>query len=55
MLEFYRTQAGRTFIDATLPNIARELARLCDVLERIAAALEKPTGNDDDDEAGWKR
>ncbi len=56
MLEFYRTKAGRTLFDATLPSIARELARLCDLLERIAAALEKPTDNgNDDDEAGGGR
>ena len=41
MPEFFLTAMGRTFYDHTLPTIARELARLNAVLERIAAAMEK--------------
>ena len=40
MTEFYQTRMGRTFYDHTLPTIARELARLNGLVERIAAALE---------------
>ena len=40
MPEFFQTAMGRTFYDHTLPTIARELARLNAVLERIAATLE---------------
>ena len=43
MTEIFRTAMGRTFYDHTLPTIAKELARLNDQLERIAAALETKT------------
>ena len=41
MPEFFQTAMGRTFYDHTMPSIARELARLNGLLERIAAAMEK--------------
>jgi len=45
VLDFYRTAAGRTYFDATLPAIVREIARLNDALERVVALLEEaPTG-----------
>ncbi len=40
MPEFFQTRMGQTFYDRTMPTIARELARLNGLLERIAAALE---------------
>ena len=45
MPEFFQTAMGRTFYDHTLPTIARELARLNDALERIAAAMEKQSAS----------
>ena len=45
MIDFYQTRMGRTFYDHTMPTIAKELARLNDLLERIAAALEASTPN----------
>ena len=43
MTEFYLTRMGKTFYDHTLPTIAKELARLNGLLERIATALETQT------------
>ena len=40
MIEFYQTRMGKTFYDHTMPTIAKELARLNGLLERIAVALE---------------
>jgi hypothetical protein len=45
MPEFFQTAMGRTFYDHTLPTIAKELARLNDLLGRIAVALEAKTPN----------
>ena len=45
MTEFYLTRMGKTFYDHTMPTIAKELARLNDLLERIAVALEATTPN----------
>ena len=41
MTDFHQSAMGRTFYDHTMPTIARELARLNGLLERIAAAMEK--------------
>ena len=43
MPEFFQTAIGRTFYDHTMPTIAKELARLNGLLERIATALETKT------------
>ena len=43
MTEFFQTAMGRTFYDHTMPSIAKELARLNGLLERIATALETQT------------
>ena len=48
MTEFYLTRMGRTFYDHTMPTIAKELARLNDLLERIAVALETKTTNQEE-------
>jgi len=41
MDEFYKTRAGRQFIDATMPKIAEELEKLNRNLETLAALLER--------------
>jgi len=43
MPEFFQTAMGRTFYDHTMPTIAKELARLNGLLERIAIAVESKT------------
>ena len=40
MVEFFQTAMGRTFYEHTMPAIARELARLNGLLERVASAME---------------
>jgi hypothetical protein len=41
MDEFYKTRAGRQFIDSTMPRLAEELAKLNDSLDRLIEALER--------------
>jgi len=48
MIEFYQTRMGKTFYDHTMPTIAKELARLNGLLERIATALETETTNQEE-------
>ena len=43
MDEFYRTVAGRQFIDSTMPRIAKALERLGDVLANEATNIEVVT------------
>jgi hypothetical protein len=38
--EFYETRSGRQFYEATVPELVRQVARLADAMERVAAALE---------------
>lgn len=38
---FHQTRMGHTFFDATMPAIARELARLNENLERLLALAER--------------
>lgn len=38
---FYRTQMGHRFYDHTVPELARNLARIADLLERLVVALER--------------
>jgi hypothetical protein len=40
--DFFRTRMGHTFYESTMPSLARELARLNDNLERLAALLDRP-------------
>jgi len=40
-IPFYRTQMGHRFYEATMPTLARELARLNENLERLLVALER--------------
>jgi hypothetical protein len=46
MDEFYKTRAGRQFIDSTMPRLAEELAKLNDSLDRLIEALERSTAMD---------
>ena len=39
MNDFYRTQMGHRFFESTLPALVRELARLNDNIEKLAAVL----------------
>lgn len=41
MTEFYQTVMGRRFYEATLPELNKNIARLCDVLENISSGTEK--------------
>lgn len=45
-LDFYRTRAGRTYFEVTLPSIARAIDRLAVALERVA----EDQGEEDVDE-----
>lgn len=36
MIDFYRTPGGRRFIDATIPDLALQLKRVADALDRLA-------------------
>jgi hypothetical protein len=38
---FYRTQMGHRFYDHTVPELARNLARIADLLERLVVVLER--------------
>lgn len=40
-IPFFRTQMGHRFYEATMPNLARELARLNDNLERLLVVVER--------------
>jgi hypothetical protein len=50
MSRFFETRMGHTFYENTMPMIARELARLNGLLERVAVALEyrQPAGDQGD-------
>ena len=41
-IPFYRTQMGHRFYDHTVPELARNLARIADLLERLVVVLEQP-------------
>ena len=38
---FYRTQMGHRFYEHTVPELAKNLGRVADLLERLVAALER--------------
>ena len=46
-IPFYRTQMGHRFYEATAPSLVRELARLNDNLERLAALVAHDTKADE--------
>ena len=39
--DFFRTRMGHTFYESIMPSLVRELGRLNDNLERLAALVEK--------------
>jgi hypothetical protein len=42
--EFFQTQMGKTFFEGTLPELARQLKRIGDGLERLNKNLESRAG-----------
>lgn len=38
-IQFFQTRMGQRFYEHTLPELVRQIARLNDLLERIAAKL----------------
>lgn len=38
---FYRTQMGHRFYEHTVPELARNVGRVADLLERLVVALER--------------
>ena len=51
-VQFFQTKMGRQYYEVTLPNIARELHRLNDLLALAVELMEKKTKDDDDDRPG---
>ncbi len=51
MSDFYRTRMGHTYYNQTLPEIARQLARLNDLLERLVNATEDDNAKTQSDDA----
>jgi hypothetical protein len=51
-IQFFQTKMGRQFYEVTLPNIARELHRLNDMLALAVELMEKKTKDDGDDRPG---
>lgn len=45
MAEFHETRMGQRFYEHTAPEIAKQLERLNDLLERVARALEAREGD----------
>ncbi len=43
-IPFHQTKIGRDFLDRTMPELVRQLARLNELLERLASRLEKEEG-----------
>ena len=41
-LPFYVTVMGRRFYEGTVPELVRQLTRIADALERLAAAQDEP-------------
>lgn len=41
-LDFYQTRSGRDFYDKTMPELVQQIARLNELLERVAERLEQP-------------
>jgi hypothetical protein len=48
-VQFFQTKMGRQYYEVTLPNIARELHRLNDLLALAVELMEKKTKDDDHD------
>lgn len=41
-IPFHRTPMGHRFYEHTVPELARNLARIADLLERLVVVLEQP-------------
>ena len=39
-IQFFQTRMGQRFYESTMPELVRQLTRLNDLLERIAAKIE---------------
>ena len=46
--QFFQTRTGRTYYERTMPEIAQQLARLNDLLERLVKHLERDGTGDAD-------
>ncbi len=46
--QFFQTRMGRMYYEHTLPEIARQLARMNELLQRLAEELERKEGRDGD-------
>ena len=44
---FHNTQMGRRFIEHTMPEMVRQLTRLCDLLEKLVEQQPKPDKDQD--------
>ena len=42
-IQFFQTRMGQRFYESTMPELVRQLTRLNDLLERIAARFETAT------------
>ena len=42
-IQFFQTRMGQRFYESTMPDLVRQLTRLNDLLERIAARIEAAT------------
>ena len=47
-VQFFQTKMGRTYYEATLPNLVREIHRLNDLLALAVELIEKRTANEDE-------
>ncbi len=51
MSDFHKTRMGHTFYEHTMPEVARQLARLNDLLERLVNATENRDAKTQPDDA----
>ena len=40
-VEFYKTRAGRTYYEKTLPELIEQIRRLADVVEKLVARTDE--------------
>ncbi len=53
-VEFFQTRMGQRFYEHTAPELVRQLERLNELLERLAAARQRPRGCESDDGASTR-
>lgn len=46
--QFFQTRIGRTYYEKTIPEIARQLIRLNDLLQRLVESVERQKDRDAD-------